>query len=62
MSIPADRCNSLTWSIALCLWPIALRFGAQIYLGPREWSPLARWTFREFNEVMLASCRFAANG
>ncbi|CAN0485440.1 unnamed protein product, partial [Ectocarpus sp. 8 AP-2014] len=21
------------------------------YLGPREWSPLARWTFREFNEV-----------
>lgn len=23
----------------------------QSYLGPREWSPLARWTFREFNEV-----------
>ncbi|CAN0020353.1 unnamed protein product [Ascophyllum nodosum] len=21
------------------------------YLGPREWSPLARWTFREFNEL-----------
>ncbi|KAG5191934.1 autophagy protein Apg9-domain-containing protein [Tribonema minus] len=21
------------------------------YLGPREWSPLANWTFREFNEL-----------
>ncbi|CAM9970570.1 unnamed protein product, partial [Discosporangium mesarthrocarpum] len=21
------------------------------YLGPREWTPLARWTFREFNEL-----------
>jgi autophagy-related protein 9 len=21
------------------------------YLGPREWSPLARWRFREFNEL-----------
>ena len=21
------------------------------YLGPRQWSPLAVWTFREFNEL-----------
>ena len=21
------------------------------YLGPRQWSPLALWTFREFNEL-----------
>ena len=21
------------------------------YLGPREWSSIARWTFREFNEL-----------
>jgi autophagy-related protein 9 len=21
------------------------------YLGPREWSPVAKWTFREFNEL-----------
>ena len=23
----------------------------QQYLGPREWSPVAKWTFREFNEL-----------
>lgn len=30
---------------------LSVIFESQSYLGPREWSPLARWTFREFNEV-----------
>lgn len=30
---------------------LSVIFVSQSYLGPREWSPLARWTFREFNEV-----------
>lgn len=24
---------------------------SKMYLGPREWSPVAKWTFREFNEL-----------
>lgn len=28
-----------------------LYFCSKSYLGPRQWSPLALWTFREFNEL-----------
>lgn len=68
-------CHSVSFAFSLTLTWLALSppghpqsgrgfsvfFLSQSYLGPREWSPLARWTFREFNEVRRLSAR-GSNG